>query len=153
MAEQKTKPTTADVKAFLNGVADAQRREDAFVVLNMMKQITGKPPRMWGPSMVGFGSYHYVYASGHEGDIFLTGFAPRKNALVLYMTSGLDGNFSALLKKLGKAKASKGCLYINKLADVDLNVLRTMIEENIARITAMCEAAKSASEGKKSRKK
>lgn len=153
MAEQKTKPTTVDVKKFLDGVADPQRREDAFVLLKMMKEITGAPPRMWGPSMVGFGSYHYIYASGHEGDIFLTGFAPRKNALVLYLMSGLDEHFSVLLEKLGKSKASKGCLYIKKLADVDLDVLRTMIEKNIARLNTMCEAGKTAARAKKNRKK
>src|SRR5262245_62290611 len=106
MAEPKTKPTEAGVDSFLNGVADVQRRADAFRVLEIMKEITGQPPRMWGPTMVGFGEYHYVYASGHEGDTFLTGFAPRKDALALYFTAGLQERFAAELAKLGKAKAS-----------------------------------------------
>jgi hypothetical protein len=153
MAEPKTKPTEASVDAFLNGVADGQRRADAFRVLEMMKEITGQPPRMWGPTMVGFGEYHYVYASGHEGDTFLTGFSPRKDALALYFMAGLQERFTAELPKLGKAKASKGCLYIKKLADVDLAVLREMIRANVAHLAASAKPPSQPAPAKKSRKK
>lgn len=153
MAELKTKPTKVSVEAFLNKVADARQREDAFQVLEIMKEVTGLPPRMWGPSMVGFGEYHYVYASGHEGDSFLAGFSPRKGALTLYMMAGLDPRFAALLKKLGKAKASKGCVYIKKLADVDLDVLREMIQVNVAYLIEMSKPQKKPAPAKKGRKK
>ncbi len=140
MAEQKTKQTGASVDAFLNAVANEQQRADSFRILEMMREITGQTPRMWGPTMVGFGEFHYVYDSGHEGDIFLTGFSPRKNALTLYFMAGLDQRFSAQLKKLGKAKASKGCLYIKKLADVDLNVLQEMIRANVGYLSEMAKS-------------
>jgi hypothetical protein len=153
MAEQKTKMTEASVDAFLNKVADPQRRADAFTLLEMMKEITGLPPKMWGPSMVGFGTYHYVYASGHEGDIFLAGFSPRKSALTIYLMCGVDERFAAQLKKLGKAQASKGCIYIKKLADVDLDVLRDMIRANLAYIADRLKAASKSAPAKKSRKK
>jgi Domain of unknown function (DU1801) len=153
MAELKTKMTEASVDAFLNSVANAQRRADAFTILDIMKEITGLPPKMWGPSMVGFGTYHYVYASGHEGDTFLTGFSPRASALTVYCMCGLDERFTAQLKKLGKAKASKGCLYIKKLADVDLGVLREMIRASIAQPTGMSKPPSKSAPAKKSRKK
>ena len=151
MAELKTKATEVSVDSFLNGVADAQRRADAFTLVKIMKDITGMPPKMWGPTMVGFGEYHYVYASGHEGDIFLTGFSPRKSALTLYFMACLEQRFGAQLKKLGKVKASKACLYIKKLADVDLAVLREMIQASVAQLTGMSKPSKPAP-GKKSRK-
>src|SRR5262249_33978413 len=141
MAKQKTLPTAVSVDAFLHGVADAQQREDSYRLLALMQEITGEPPRMWGPSIVGFGQYHYVYASGHEGDSCLAGFAPRKNTLVIYLCAGLDQRSASLLKKLGKAKGSKGCLYIKKLADVDLAVLREMIEANVACLQEMSKPA------------
>lgn len=153
MAELKTKPTDVDVNSFLDGVTDPQQREDSLALVKIMKAVTRQPPRMWGPSMIGFGEFHYVYASGHEGDTFLTGFSPRKGTLVLYFLCGLDQRFAESLKKLGKAKASKGCLYIKKLADVDLAVLREMIEANVAYLKAMVEAGKKARAEKKSRKK
>jgi hypothetical protein len=152
LAEQKTRPTQVDVDSFLNAVADAQQREDACSILEIMKEITGKPPRMWGPTMVGFGQYHYVYASGHEGDTFLTGFSPRKGALALYFMPGLQERFAAQLKKLGKARASKGCLYIKKLADIDLGVLREMIQANIACLAARYGDSSEAVPAKPSRK-
>ncbi|MBI2808308.1 MAG: DUF1801 domain-containing protein [Planctomycetes bacterium] len=127
MAEQKTKPTGVSVESFLNQVANAQERADAFTVLAMMKDVTGMEPRMWGPSIVGFGEYHYKYASGHEGDCCLIGFSPRKGQMSLYITPGFE-KFKTYLKKLGKHKTGKVCLYIKKLADVDLAVLREMIE-------------------------
>jgi len=153
MAEQKTRMTEASVDAFLSRVADAQQRADALTLLELMKEITGLPPKMWGPSMVGFGTFHYVYASGHEGDIFLTGFSPRKSALTVYLMCGLDQRFAEQLKKLGKAKTSKGCLYIKKLADVDLGVLRDMIRANLAHIADRLKAAPKSAPAKKSRKK
>jgi hypothetical protein len=150
MAEQKTKPTGASVDAFLNAVANEQQRADSFRILEMMREVAGQTPRMWGPTMVGFGEFHYVYDSGHEGDIFLTGFSPRRNALTLYFMAGLDKRLSAELKKLGKAKASKGCLYIKKLADVDLDILRDMIRANVAYLSEMAKAKATAA--KRSRK-
>jgi hypothetical protein len=152
MAEPKTKPTEASVDSFLKGVADGQRRADALRLLEIMQEITGQPPRMWGPTMVGFGDYHYVYAGGHEGDTFLTGFSPRKDALAVYFMAGLRERFAAELPKLGKAKASKGCLYIKKLADVDLAVLRDMIRANVAHLAAIAKPPRPAP-AKTSRKK
>jgi hypothetical protein len=153
MAEPKTKPTEVSVESFLNGVADEKRRADAWQMLQIMKEIMGLSPRMWGPTMVGFGQYHYRYASGHEGDTFLTGFSPRKEALVLYFAAGLQERFAEQLQKLGKARASKGCLYIKKLADVDLAVLREMIRANIAHLAAPAEPPSQPAPAKKSRKK
>ncbi len=134
MAALKTKKTNQSVTAFLNAVADEQQCADAFQILKMMKDVTGAQPKMWGPSMIGFGDYHYVYASGHEGDIFRTGFAPRKGAFSLYLTCDLKP-LAPLLKKLGKWKMGKGCLYLKKLADVDLDVLRQLIERALAALS------------------
>ncbi len=129
MAKQKTNPTDVDVGAFLDNVADDQQRADSFVLLKMMQDITGLKPRMWGPTMVGFGEYHYKYASGHEGDCFQVGFAPRKGQISLYFMPGV-GRFAAGLKTLGKHKTGKACLYIKRLADIDLTVLRGMLEKS-----------------------
>ncbi|HZZ80885.1 MAG TPA: DUF1801 domain-containing protein [Gemmataceae bacterium] len=129
MAELKTKKTTASVKEFLDGIADEQQRADAKVVAKMMREIVGAKPRMWGTSIVGFGDYHYKYASGREGDWFLAGFSPRKNALTLYLMGGLLRGGDTL-KKLGKCKTSMGCIYVKKLADIDLDVLRELIRIN-----------------------
>jgi Domain of unknown function (DU1801) len=153
MAKPKTKATTASVDSFLNGVSDAQQRADAFQLLEIMKEITGQPPRMWGPTMVGFGEYHYFYDSGHEGDIFLTGFAPRKSTLVLYFMAGLEERFATQLAKLGKVKTSKACLYIKKLADIDLTVLRDMIRENVADLLAISKSPSEPTPKKASGKK
>jgi hypothetical protein len=148
MAKLKTKPTGENVHSFLAKVSDALQRQDALQLLELMKEITGQPPKMWGPTMIGFGDFHYVYASGHEGDTFLAGFSPRKGNLVVYFTAGLQERFAPLLARLGKAKASKGCLYIKKLADIDLDVLREMIRVNLVYLTEMVKAS-----AKKSRKK
>jgi Domain of unknown function (DU1801) len=137
MAELKTKKTAVSVESFLNKVANAQQRADAFVILEMMTEITGAKPHMWGPSIVGFGEYHYVYDSGHEGDCCLTGFSPRKSALTLYFNAGFFEKAGPMLKKLGKYKTSKGCMYIKKLADVDRAVLRELIEINVKRLAKM----------------
>ncbi|MGB5530390.1 MAG: DUF1801 domain-containing protein [Ignavibacteriaceae bacterium] len=130
MAELKTKPTKVDVEKFLKSVIDKKRQEDSFKILELMKKITKEEPKMWGPSIVGFGSYHYKYASGREGDFFLTGFSPRKQSLTLYIMSGFK-RYDELMKKLGKHKTGSSCLYINKLEDVDLKVLLTLITESV----------------------
>lgn len=126
MAELKTRPTGASVEQFLAKVPDAERRADCHTVLELMRRVTREEPRMWGPSMVGFGTYHYKYASGQEGDWFLTGFSPRKSDLTLYITPGLH-RYGGLLQRLGKHKTGKSCLYLKRLADVDLEVLETLI--------------------------
>jgi hypothetical protein len=130
MAEQKTKPTEQSVEAFLNQVSDEETREDCFAIIKLMTKVTGQPPKMWGPSIVGFGKYHYKYESGHEGEICLVGFSPRKQSLSLYVLAGFPGR-DDLLKKLGKHKAGKGCLYIKKLEDIDLGVLENLIIKTI----------------------
>jgi hypothetical protein len=130
VAELKTKKNKASVKAFIGTIEDEQKRKDSLAVLEMMKKITGEKPTMWGPSLVGFGSYHYKYDSGREGDWFLTGFSPRKQALTLYIMSGFS-QYEALLKKLGKFKTGKACLYIKKLEDVDLKTLRQLISQSV----------------------
>lgn len=129
MAEPKTKPTAVSPTAFIAAVPSEQRRNDALELVDMMQDITGKPPQMWGSAIVGFDRYHYRYASGHEGDAPLTGFSPRKQSLVLYLGPGLD--IEALTAKLGKHKRGKGCLYINKLDDVDRVALRRLIEASV----------------------
>ena len=128
MAELKTKPTEASVKKFIDSVPDAQKREDAFAILEMMQRATKMEPKMWGPSIVGFGSVHYKYESGREGDICLMGFSPRKQSISLYLPGG-QAAYVKELKQLGKHKTGKGCLYINKLADVDGAVLQKMFEK------------------------
>jgi hypothetical protein len=129
-AENKTKETRASVEKFLNGIKDEKKREDSFKILKMMKQITKSEPKMWGSSMVGFGNYHYKYASGREGDWFLTGFSPRKQSLTLYMMSYLEKHEN-ILKRLGKYKTGKGCLYIKQLEDVDMKVLKELISTTV----------------------
>ena len=130
MAEVKTKKNNASVAAFLNAVADKQKRADAKKVAAMMRTATGSRARMWGTSIVGFGSYHYKYASGREGDWMLVGFSPRKQNLSLYIMPGFKA-FDSLMAKLGKYKTGKSCLYINKLDDVDENVLEKLINESV----------------------
>lgn len=125
-AELKTKPTKADVEKFLNSIKDEKKREDSYKILKLMKQITKAEPKMWGSSIIGFGEYHYKYASGREGDWFLTGFSPRKQNLTLYVMSYLE-NYEDILKRLGKHKTGKGCLYIKKLEDIDMKVLKELI--------------------------
>jgi hypothetical protein len=122
MAELKTKKTKASVSAFLKQIDDTQKRKDCKTVAKIMKEATGASPKMWGPSIVGFGDSHYKYESGREGDWFLTGFSPRKQNLTLYIMNGL-AKHGTLLKKLGKHKTGKSCLYINRLEDVDLMLL------------------------------
>lgn len=131
MSDLKTQKNDASVTEFLEGVDDPHKRQDSYEILKMMQQITGKPPSMWGPSIIGFGSYHYKYASGREGDWFQIGFSPRKQNLTLYFMDGV-GKYQELLGKLGKHSIGKGCLYIKKLEDVDLTVLKRMIAGSVA---------------------
>ncbi len=130
MAELKTKPTRQNVAVFLSGVEDDTKRADCRILVKIMKRATGATPKMWGASMVGFGRYHYKYRSGHEGDWFLTGFSPRKRELSVYIMSGFS-RYGALLRKLGKHKTAKSCLYLKRLADVDLEVLEEMIRQSV----------------------
>jgi hypothetical protein len=125
MAEAKTKPNEASVDEFLTKTGD-DTRKDCYTLIHLMEKVTGEKAKMWGPAIVGFGQYHYKYASGHEGDICKVGFSPRKGNLSLYVLAGADGQ-NALLEKLGKHKAGKGCLYIKKLSDIHLDVLEEMI--------------------------
>ena len=130
MTELKTKRNKGDVEAFLNNVSDEKKREDSFKVLELMKRVTRKEPEMWGDSIVGFGSYHYKYASGREGDWFVTGFSPRKQNLTLYIMSGFD-EYDQLLSKLGKHSTGKSCLYIKKIEDVDVDVLTELVKKSV----------------------
>lgn len=130
MSDLKTKRNAGDVEAFLESVENQRRKEDSFTVLELMKAVTGKEPIMWGDSIIGFGSYHYKYASGREGDWFVTGFSPRKQSLTLYIMGGFD-DYDELLGKLGKHKTGKSCLYINKLADVDMEVLKALVTASV----------------------
>jgi hypothetical protein len=129
MAELKTQKTDDSVEAFLNSVEHDKRRADAFKVVELMKEVTGEEPKMWGSSIVGFGDHHYKYESGRQGDWFVTGFSPRKQNLTLYIMAGFD-EYDELLGKLGKYKTGKACLYINKLEDVDLSTLRQLVKKS-----------------------
>jgi len=128
MAENQTKPTELSVTAFINSIADPTRRADAKTLVKLLQTASGEKPQMWGPSIVGFGSYHYKYESGREGDMPIVGFSPRKAATVLYGVAGSRD----LLPKLGKHKTGKGCLYLKKLADVDEKVLEAMVVKAVA---------------------
>lgn len=126
-ADNKTKPTKKDVTDFLGQVEPEQKRKDCLAILEMMHQATQAEPKMWGDSIIGFGEYHYKYASGREGDWFLTGFSPRKQNISLYIMAGFK-RYEELMSKLGKYKTGKSCLYINKLADIDEAVLKELIQ-------------------------
>jgi len=129
MAELKTKPTGKSVSEFLSTIADEGRRRDCRDLAKLMRAATGSAPKMWGPSIVGFGSYHYEYASGRSGDWFQVGFSPRKTTLSLYLMSGFEGH-EALLRRLGKHKTTRCCLYIKRLDDVDRKVLADLIDRS-----------------------
>ena len=135
MAELKTKLNDASVEDFLNGVADENRRRDCFAVLEIMREVTGEEPQMWGASIIGFGSYRYKYASGREGDWPLTAFSPRKQNLTLYIMPGF-ARYTGLMQKLGKHKTGKGCLYINKLKEIDQPTLRELVAQSVAHVKA-----------------
>ena len=129
MAELKTKETKLSVTKFIGKVEDDQKRQDLQAILKLMKQVTKEEPKIWGDSMIGFGHFHYISDSGREGDWFLTGFSPRKQNLTIYITPGFD-KYESLMKQLGKHKTSKGCLYIKKLEDVDMKVLKQLIKQS-----------------------
>ncbi len=131
MAALKTAIDSDDVKRFLDSVGDDKRRADGLAVLELMRQVTGLQPALWRGSIVGFGSYHYRYDSGREGDWFLTGFSPRKQALSLYIIDGF-GQYQQLLAALGKYRTGKSCLYVNRLEDIDLSVLRKLVRQSVA---------------------
>jgi hypothetical protein len=130
MAELKTKQTDQSVEEFLNSITNEKRKQDAFIILNLMKKVTNLEPKMWGSSMVGFGKYTYKYESGWDGESFRIGFSPRKQNLTIYIYPGFD-RYEDLMKKLGKYKTGKACLYINKIEDVDLAVLEELIRESL----------------------
>lgn len=130
MAENKTKPTPQSVADFIAGVENPKRRADAEVLDAMFQRVTGWQPRMWGPTMVGYGQYHYTYDSGRSGDCLATGFSPRKANLVLYIMPGYT-DFGHILARLGKHKLGKACLYINKLADVDMAVVEEIVRAGL----------------------
>jgi hypothetical protein len=139
MAKNKTAETTVSVTEFINAVKDESKRKDSFRLIETVKKQTGLEPKMWGPSIVGFGTYHYKYDSGHEGDSPLIGFSPRTAAITLY----LSGNFEKredLLKKLGKHKTDKGCVYIKKLEDIDMEILKSMIANHVKHIQKLYPA-------------
>jgi len=131
MADNKTKPTKLSVAAFIDALTDETRRADAKALVRLMQSATGERPKMWGPSIIGFGIYHYSYESGREGDMPLAGFSPRKTATVVYGITEFSES-EALLAKLGKHTTGRGCLYIKKLADVDQNVLETLVLKSVA---------------------
>ena len=130
MAEVKTKPTQQSVVEFLNRVTDEVRCQDCFTILEMMREVTQAEPVMWGDAIVGFGNYHYRYASGREGDMPLTGFSPRKQNLTVYITSGFD-QYGSLMQKLGKYTTGKSCLYIKRLGDIDLPTLKELVRQSM----------------------
>lgn len=140
MAQNKTRPTSQSVQSFIDAIENERKRADSIALVQIMREISDEEPRMWGESMIGFGSYHYQYASGHQGDSFQIGFAPRKAAITLYLMGMYmysdDPERDHLLDRLGKHKLGKGCLYINKLADVDIDVLKTIIQRALEQLRA-----------------
>lgn len=134
MAGNKTIPKEKSVENFIHSVEDPSKQEDCRILLHLMQEITGMEPVMWGESIVGFGEYHYTYASGREGDWFLAGFSPRKQNLTIYVMGGYLEHYSGILSRLGKHKHGKGCLYIKRLGDVDLEVLRELITTSVRRL-------------------
>lgn len=137
-ADNKTKPTSVSVGGFLNAIEHDTRRADGFALLDLFNRITGLRPKMWGPSIIGYGRYHYKYESGREGDFLITGFSPRKSALSIYIMPGYR-DMSDKLARLGKHKTGKSCLYINKLADIDTAVLEEIVLDGIAYMKANYE--------------
>ena len=126
----KTKPTTVSVDSFIEKIADETTRDDCRTLIKMMQKITGAPPVMWGPSIIGFGAYHYKYASGREGEWMLTGFSPRKQNLTLYINTGFD-EYGGLLQILGKHSTGQACLYIKRLDDIDLATLKELVRQSV----------------------
>ncbi len=136
MSEVKTRPNEQHVPAFLNTVSDDLRKQDCYTIMNLMENITREKPKMWGDSIIGFGSYHYKYKSGREGDWFLTGFSPRKQNLTLYIMSRFK-RYEELISKLGKYKTGKACLYIKRLTDIDLNILEELIIQSVEHMRSL----------------
>lgn len=130
MAKNKTTQTEVSVTEFVNQVENEVKRKDSFKLIDLFKAITGCEPKMWGPTIIGFGSYHYKYASGHEGDAPLAGFSPRKDAITLYMATHFK-NREQLLAQLGKHKSSKACIYVKKLDDIDQTILEKIIKNSM----------------------
>jgi hypothetical protein len=135
MAEPKTTPNDGDVVAFLNQVENEAKRQDCFAILELMRQATGEQPIMWGDAIIGFGSYHYRYASGREGDSPLVGFSPRKQNITIYITSGFE-QYESLLNRLGKHSTAKSCLYLKKLDDVDTTILAELVKHSAEHMRA-----------------
>ena len=131
MTQNKTKPTQLKVSDFIAGIENKVKRDDCRELMKLMAKITGNRAKMWGTAIVGYGKYHYKYESGREGDFFLTGFSPRKQALSIYIVSGFSIN-PELMEKLGKYKTGKSCLYVKKLDDVDRSVLAQLVKESVA---------------------
>ena len=138
MAQLKTQPGKASVSQFINQIEDAQKRRDCNQVMKLMKQVTGKKPVMWGDSIVGYGQYHYKYASGREGDWMATAFSPRKQNLTIYIIPGFSG-YPDLMEKLGKYKLGRSCLYVKNLEDIDLDVLAELVERSVTDMEKMYE--------------
>ena len=138
MSANKTQPAPIDPASFIAAVEDETKRSDCLRLLDLMGSVTGAEPVMWGPSIIGFGNYHYIYESGREGDFFLAGFSPRKTALTLYILAGFS-RYDDLMAKLGKFKTGKSCLYIKRLSDVDVNVLTALITESVNHMRATHE--------------
>jgi hypothetical protein len=135
MAQLKTQPNDQSVTGFLNSIENETRRQDSFTILELMQQVTGDEPVMWGDSIIGFGTYRYKYASGRQGEWFLVGFSPRVQNLTLYIMSGFD-EYDDLLAKLGKHSTGKSCLYVKRLENIDLAVLGELIEKSVAHMKA-----------------
>ncbi|MGD1890771.1 MAG: DUF1801 domain-containing protein [Cyclobacteriaceae bacterium] len=131
MATLKTQPYNRNISEFLSKVENPQKREDCFTLLDLMKEETGEEPQYWHSNMVGFGQYHYKYASGLEGDWFLTGFSPRKQNLTIYIMSGFE-RYEELMEQLGRYKTGKSCLYVKRLSDIDLDILKELVRESVS---------------------
>jgi len=130
MADIKTKKTSQSVDAFLTSIVDEKKRQDSYVILDLIKEASGAEPKMWGDSIVGFGDYHYKYATGRENDWFYAGFSPRKQNITLYLATGFD-QFSDLMQKLGRYKTGKACLYIQRIEDINQDVLKELVRRSI----------------------
>jgi hypothetical protein len=135
-AQLKTTSNDRSVAVFLKRVPDAHQRQDAMALATLMREVTGAEPKMWGTSLVGYGTYHYKYESGREGDWFLTGFSPRKQSLTVYIMPGLD-KYGPLLRRLGKHTTGRSCIYIKRLADVDLDTLKELVQESVTTLKQM----------------
>jgi hypothetical protein len=140
MAQNKTKPTDIDPKAFIAAVEPDGKREDAETICLLMERPSGYPPKMWGPSIVGFGQYHYKYESGREGDSMLTGFSPRKSALTLYIMAGFPRH-EEIMARLGKHKTGQACLYVKRLSDIDMEALGELIAASLAHMREKCDVS------------